>query len=88
LELRLMVRTLAAELLGEFRQQSTLDDLPSPERVDALYRLGQLLVYAHWPILERAMDGARSLPMPDASGIDGTAGIEPLLPQPHAQAAR
>ena len=56
--LRKLVRAAVAAQLTDFRAASTLDDLPSPERVELLYSLGQMLVYLQWPELARAMDSA------------------------------
>lgn len=56
--LRNLVRAAVAVQLADFRAASTLDDLPSPERVEHLYSLGQMLVYLQWPELVRAMDAA------------------------------
>ena len=57
-ELRRLVKVEVAEMLTQFRAASTLDDLPSRKRVDALYALGQLLVYLQFPLLQLEMDAA------------------------------
>ncbi len=57
-ELRSLLRLSIADQLAEFRAASTLDDSPPPDRVEALFALGQLLVYLRWPELQEAMDTA------------------------------
>jgi hypothetical protein len=57
-ELRQMVKAAVAQMLTQFRAASTLDDQPPREQVDALYALGQLLVYTQWPEIQRQMDAA------------------------------
>ena len=59
-ELRLAIHASFKEALEAFRATSTLDDQLSPERVDDLYRLGQMLVYMNWRELDRTMSAALS----------------------------
>ncbi len=44
--------------LRQFQDTSTLDDLLTRERAEALYALGQLMVYTAWPRIEREIDAA------------------------------
>jgi Patatin-like phospholipase len=53
-ELRRAVTAETKRLLESFRQTSTLDDQIDTERVDGLFRLGQLLVYTNWYNLNEA----------------------------------
>jgi hypothetical protein len=53
-EMRRAVTNETKRLLEEFRQTSTLDDQIDKERVDGLFRLGQLLVYTNWYNLNEA----------------------------------
>ncbi len=61
--LKYSVRTEIRYLLDAFRDTSTLDDQFGAERAEELFRLGQMLVYVKWHLIDRAfqeVDAQRS----------------------------